>query len=491
MANLYNGLGAASAIIGMHNDAQDRKDRQRREENIASAGAIAAKGDTKRASEMLMATGDIEGAMAFEDIANSREDREFLKSERADAVAERQRERERGDAERTLLSEIMGGDQTADALQAGSAEMALLNPEMAMGIAGQAQQTRQQEQAAGASQILTSYMAADRKGRRQFIEQVQNNPEWASQIPSNVKAMLEDDDPSNDDQAVAEWVESYAPGAAAPLLQEIQQTRALQAEEASRRRIMELDAELSRKAKEAKNNGDGLSPYYAGAENLESAERRLIMGQENDMLEGAMASAEQASKYANAAMRWVNYATQNDVSTQNMGGGAWGAAQRNREGLGTSKWNDLAGIAEEMIRMTRVPGTGVFTDADARRAEKSVINAGKDWMSNLEATRFANRYAEHTQGRVDFLKWARDTYGHAGGMDSWQARAVWEEYRETFPITVDDGMTEDGLEKFKINDNYVDFKGFLSLKEQQRLAYQRAQEDEGKSADELRAERGR
>ena len=480
MANIFNGLGTASAIIGMHNDSQDRKDRHMREKNIAAAGQVAAGGDTKRASEMLMATGDIEGANAFEQMANAREDRtrRIAREDKAEARADQ--EYESNKASRAILGEVLGGDQTGEAYQAGAARMAAFNPEMAIEMNAQGQALTQQQEAQFAQELVSGFAATPKPQRAEAMKAMAE--QYKDQLDPDIYAMMTNDDPSDDTRAAIIWGTRYGADVS-PLQAEM----AMDQEEAMRKRIAEHDMRLEVAAKRAEK-GNGQSPYYGDAINMEASERRLIMQDESTMLEDADAAAGQAMRFADAATRWIRTAERLNVSTDHMGGGAGGQMQRNREGLGTSKWNTLGGIAEEMVRMTRVPGSGVFTDADAERAQKSVLGAQHDWATNQLMERFAVNFAKHTQGRADYLRWARDTFGHAGGMDSPEARAVWDDYKQMFPLTIDGEPGRDGQATFENNPNYMDFKSYLGMRQEAYRLRQQYGVDQNTSAEDLNAE---
>jgi len=479
MSRVFNGLGAAQAILEMHNDSQDRKDSQRRRENIAAAGQVAADGDTAKASRMLMEVGDLDGAGFFEDLGNTREDRQFerqvVKEDRQFELEERDLARKERTASRQILSDVLGGEQT---YKQGAAAMAIHNPEMALGMAEQGRQLTKEQEAQFAQELVNGFYAQPKRGRAKAMREMAE--QHKAELDPDIYEMMTNDDPSDDTRAAIMW--GTRNGADVSMLQ---RELEVEFEAEQRRKLLAYEASLEAQARRA-DNGTDINPYHPSARNMDGADRRIIMKEESEEIEAARNRRQAAERYAERANKMLEIAGSEGVE-DGFGPGVFNQFGRSASGaFGQDAWNSINGIMEEMVRETRVPGSGVFTDKDAERAQKSVLGLNKDFQTNVNAAEFASLYAQHARSREDFLTFARETFGVAGGINDGQAQLLWEEYKNSNPLTVN--TSEDGDDgSFGINRNYTGFNQWVARQQQIALTRRKAEDIAAGSDEDIRS----
>ena len=111
----------------------------------------------------------------------------------------------------------------------------------------------------------------------------------------------------------------------------------------------------------------------------------------------------------------------------------------------------LQGISEILIQEMKKPGSGTFTDKDAERAGRSVINFNMDREGIERAARHARIMADRARMQAEFY----DVYnnGPDGGVGSMEAaRGLWNQYKYAVPMFVEysDGSVRENPDNMSI-----------------------------------------
>lgn len=83
---------------------------------------------------------------------------------------------------------------------------------------------------------------------------------------------------------------------------------------------------------------------------------------------------------------------------------------------------EMEGLTEGMIPGMKVPGSGVFTDADARSARKAIPNVGTLGPANIGRAKFLRQNAQEYSDYVNFMEdWAQQRGNLLGAQKAWEA----------------------------------------------------------------------
>lgn len=437
MSNIFNGMSVAQQIYQMRDDRQDRKTAETRERNIAAAGQVASQGDTKGASEMLLSAGQVAEAREYEDRDYTRYERGEAKVDRQFQLDERQREKKERNHERKVATELYSNPLTEESLQAAAGQIASVDPAQAGQFASASYEMGKVEKAGMANQVMSGYVAGNREQRTQFVKSVLDNPDYANDIDDTTREMLENDDPSDDDMAVAQWVQKHG-GDATPLLDQIEKDRA-----ARRSRDIKLAVESAKKSGTANTIlADGLGDQPSGV-------ITSFLDRQFDMEESAAEDLSSRREQANVAREFVDFLNQHPDIKENMGGGTLGDLGRQFAGMGDARYRELGGITQRLVTLTKKPGSGVFTDDDARRAEESVMSAQMTPEGVDRLLRIATGMEAYSQSHSDYLDRMSIEHGQ-GWVSNGSHRAVWQRYRAQNPLFDASGSINQAVQPFDL-----------------------------------------
>jgi hypothetical protein len=83
---------------------------------------------------------------------------------------------------------------------------------------------------------------------------------------------------------------------------------------------------------------------------------------------------------------------------------------------------EMEGFTEGMIPGMKVPGSGTFTDADARSARKAVPNVANLGPANTGRAKFLRQNAQEYSDYVNFMEdWAQQRGNLLGAQKAWEA----------------------------------------------------------------------
>lgn len=407
---------------------QEGWDQSERKSQIQRIGAMASRGDLQGASSAMMQIGTPEALQAglqMRDQAKLEAQEKKTTKTRgaaAEAFARGLEDGEIDEADYNAIASIYA--------QGGDIENAMAAQQQAVTM----QQETETKAVQGVVDGLTIALnSGDQTEAAAFMDQIKNDElvRMTLDEPENaqIKRLLYDEDPANDVRAMAMWAAN----------QGADTTDLMAYHEAERDQQRELELEAAKAATDRLGPGGG-GRLHRSLVGMPDAMLNAAYKNDNEIRDNAQQRLDRVSNLSNLTNRFMSLAYEiagenEDWSWSGSGPGAVAARY-----LKPTEMSELKGISERIIAGIREAGTGTFTDADAARAEKSVVSVNMDKDGMERAVRNMRLLMDRHTAQTEFYQayFDSDAGGH-GSMN--EARNLWNSYKYDVPIFVeyDDG----------------------------------------------------